>query len=318
MKKIIIIMIAFLCSFSLVACNGAKVESISVVNNSVSTEITTENVEELLLQIKIEVVYSDDKKEVINLSKEMISDDDYQKVLSSGTHQITIKYSNKSTTLTLVVNEPVNNNYTAVVQYPDGNPATGVCVQWCSSTNCFLPIAVNSNGFAEIELEDGTYYIHLENIPAGYTYDPNAYTTTVDNKHLVITLIPLLSLTSEDGSRSNPYVVGLGTYSLTFSDKGVANAQYFAYTATSNKTVVITSTAMELLAPNKIDPYLGFIGETDDLPNFNLANADASGNTSSEINFNYSFDVEEGKTYYFLVFVSSATSFNAEFNICLK
>ena len=100
MKKIIIIMIAFLCSFSLVACNGAKVESISVVNNSVSTEITTENVEELLLQIKIEVVYSDDKKEVINLSKKSKKNKKYSKLrkekdLSLATYLDSSRYSKK-------------------------------------------------------------------------------------------------------------------------------------------------------------------------------------------------------------------------------
>lgn len=314
-KKVLFLFASILFAFSLVACGGKKVESISVVNSSVSSDITTSNVYEEILKIELEVKYTNGESEKIHVAKEMISDSDYQRLKDRGNYQIALNYSGCTTTLSLTVN---SNNYSVVVQYLNGSPATGVTVQWCSKTNCFLPIAVDSEGYVEKDLEDGTYYVHIDGIPSGYTYNPNAYTTTASNKHLTIVLEPLLTFASGDGTKANPFVVDLGTYALTFSEAGAKNAQYFSYTATKNGTVNLFSTAVDVLAVNEIDPYVGYIGETDDLPNFSLAQADVSGNTEAVLNFNYSFSVEEGKTYYFLVFVSRADSFDASFNICLK
>ncbi len=319
-KKIFGMMIILLCVLSLGSCKKEKkVESISVISSSIPTEVTTENVDEEILKIELNVKYNNNEQETIKVTKDMISDSDYQKIKTSGNHEIQLSYSGCNTTVLLVVKEPANNNYSVTVVYPNGSPVVGgVTVQWCSKENCFLPVAVNSEGYAEKALEDGTYYVHIDNLPSGYTYNSNAHTTTVDNKHLTIVLEPLLTLAVGDGSTVNPYVVGLGTYELTFNGSGKANAKYFSFTATVSGTVSLYSTATDLLAVNEIDPYLGYIGETNDLPNFNLAGADVSGNIPNNINFNYSFSVEAGHNYYFLVFVSSATSFDATFNICLK
>ena len=74
--------------------------------------------------------------------------------------------------------------YPFTTRISDSSPVTsGVTVQWCEGDMCYVPQAVNQDGVAYIELEDGEYYIHLNNVPAGYTYDPNAYTTDANNKN---------------------------------------------------------------------------------------------------------------------------------------
>ncbi len=318
-KKIITFMMVLLCGLSIASCKKEKkVESISIIQETISSDITTENAETEILNISLDVKYNNGDKEVCKIKKEMLSDSDYQKLKTVGNHQLTITYSGCSTKLTLEVKAAASNKYRVTVQYPNGTPASGVTVQWCSQTNCFLPVAVNSEGYAEIALEDGTYYVHIDNIPSGYTYNPNAHTTTIDNKHLTIVLDPSLPLTTGDGTTANPYVVSLGAYELTFNGEGKNEGKYFSFTASKTGTVNLFSTATTLLALNEIDPYLGYIGETSDLPNFSLGSADVSGNDNKNINFNYSFNVEAGKTYYFLVFVSSATTYPATFNIYLK
>ncbi len=69
---------------------------------------------------------------------------------------------------------------TFTVQYEDGSPVTDVYVQLCIYTDydskelgvCLRGVEVDENGTVEIaNLDDNSYYqIHLENVPAGYTY----------------------------------------------------------------------------------------------------------------------------------------------------
>ena len=324
LKKLFSIVIIALCALSIVSCKKDKekseIISIEVVETSIPKEILVNEVDSQIVKIDLLIKYNNNETNTIKITKDMISSSDYSKLSTKGTHEVTVTYEKFSTKLSLNIVEPVNNNYTVKVVYPDGTPVNGgVTVQWCS-TYCLLPVAVNSEGIAENEIDDDTYYVHIDEIPEGYTYDPNAYVATPENKHLVITLDTLNDLSNGDGSTSNPYSVVKGAYELKFDAAGKNAGMYFSFTATESGKVTISSTAVNKLAMNEIDPYLGFIGKTDDLPNFSLANADVSGNKDSkiDINFNYTFDAVEGETYYFLVFVYKDTSFPAEFNIYLK
>ena len=326
LKKLFSIILIAICAFSIVSCKKeeeqekAQIESIQIVESSIPSEILLTEIEEKITQIELSVKYDDGTTKTEKVSKNMISSADFAKLSTAGTYTITVTYEGFTASLNLNIVEPVDKYYSVKVVYPDGTPVNGgVAVQWCS-TYCLLPISINSEGIAKNELEDDTYYVHIDEIPAGYTYNPNAYVATPDNKHLVITLDKLNEVENGDGTTANPYTVVNGAYKLTFDASGKNAGQYFSFTATESKKVTITSTAVDKLAMNEIDPYLGFIGQTDDLPNFSLANADVSGNKDSkvDINFTYTFDAVAGETYYFLVFVSKATSFPAEFNIYVK
>ena len=221
-------------------------------------------------------------------------------------------------TLTPVETEPtetvVDERYSVQVLYPDFTPVTsGVNVQWCVGDMCFLPQPVDSEGIAYIELEDGEYYIHLNNVPAGYTYNPNVYTTDQDNKNIKIVLYSLLSTTGE-GSKANPYVVTKGTYSVQFEEAKTAGMKYFSFTPTEAGTYYIDSMCMDKLALSVVDPYIGFVG-TD------INNApDTEGNAIKDsVNFSRSFVAEANTTYYFIIMISSVSDnkfpCSVEFNI---
>ena len=210
----------------------------------------------------------------------------------------------------------VDERYSVKVLFPDNTPVTsGVTVQWCEGDMCYVPQAVNAEGMAYIELEDGEYYIHLNNVPAGYTYNPNAYTTTADNKNITITLFKLLTPTGE-GSKTAPYVVTTGTYSIEYSEVSTKGMKYYSFTPTEAGTYSIESICMDKLALNVVDPYIGFVGtDINTTP-------DATGNDIKDtVNFVRSFDAEANTTYYFIIMLSNVkdnpTKFpcTVEFNI---
>lgn len=313
MKKIISLFIVLVCILSLTACKN-KVETIKIVEDSVPEVINVNQVENAISAIKLEVTKSKGEVEIINVSKSMISDEDYQKLSSVGCYNIAINYEGFKASLTLFIDDP--NAYSVKVVYPNGEPVTsGVSVQWCTGDICLLPVAVNSAGMAYNELEDEkNYYIHIDGIPAGYTYDPNAYTTNKDNKKVEISLISLNEKTGE-GTLTNPYVVSVDAASVTIDEVGLTGVKYFSFTPSEAGTYSIKSLAVDKLALNAIDPYIGFLGSsiTD------IIQADVSGNFDSKvnINFNHTFTAEAGVTYLFAVFVTSATKYPATFDIVI-
>ena len=207
-----------------------------------------------------------------------------------------------------------SDNYTVKVVYPDNTPVSGgVKVQWCTGDICLVPVKVNENGIAENDIDDDNYYIHISNIPSGYTYDPNAYTANADNKNIEIKLYALNELSGE-GTSAAPYVVTNGAYNVTYAESSASGMKYYSFTPTEAGTYSIKSLATDKLAMNEIDPYIGFLGTSNDMNNI-----DISGNVDSKvnINFNYTFEAEAGVTYTFIVFVSSATTFPASFDIVI-
>lgn len=316
-KNILSIILIFTFMLSLFSCtNEVTVSSITVDESSLPESILVENVENEILNIKLNVINSDDTTTVVTLTKDMISDTDYNKLLTVGTHEITVKYEGVETKITIVVKEDISKYFTVKVVYPSKEPVTsGVTVQWCTGNICELPVAVNSEGIAVLDVEEGDYYIHIDNIPTGYTYDPNAYTSNTQNKHIEIELIELSTYASGDGTAENPYVVSNSAYTATFDAKGFANCQYFSFTATETRTYSISSMSMSALAMNLVDPYFAFLGTEN-----NIDNRDVSANKESkvDINFTHTFEAEANTTYYFIMFVSEANSYPAPFDFVIR
>lgn len=310
MKKLSVFILTLLCVLCLTSCKK-KIVSIQVLENSIPDVINVSELDSKLTTIKLELTNSKGKVETISLEKSMISNDDYTKLNSYGSHTVNVSYEELTTTLTLNI---VTNNYVVKVVYPDNTPVTkGVNVQWCTGNNCFLPVKVNEQGLAEIELDNGNYYIHIEGVPAGYTYDPNAYTTNTNNKYIEIKLLKLNNIELGEGLESNPYVVKEGTMNISFDEAGVSGSKYFSFTTETSGKYTIKSIAMDKLALNEIDPYIGFLGTTLDMNKI-----DISGNVLGNINFIYEFEAEAGTTYNFVIMVSSATKFPAEFGLVIS
>ena len=303
-------MLIVLCSITLIGCKKeVTVESISVDESTIPSFVVDTDAENYIKDIKLTVVKSDDSKETINVSKDMLSTEDFASLQSTGEKEVTITYEGKSVKVNLEVV-----NYTVTVLYPDSTPVTSkTSAQWCD-TVCYLPVKVNSKGVAGIELDEGEYFIHLNNIPEGYTYDPNAYVTTASNKHITIKLLELSTILTGTGTKENPHVVSDSVYTLSYEVKGTTGVQYFAFTPTVDGTYSIVSLATNKLATNLIDPFIGFLGID---VNTAFGSADVSGNVDSkvDINFNYSFEATANTTYYFVIMVSSADQFPASFEI---
>ena len=314
--KLFTFIMVLISAFSIIACTEQEVtiESISIDNNSIPTLVLIDELNTIIEDIKVKVTKSNGETEEVTLTKTMISDADWQLLQTVGNHTITINYESVSCTVTLNMGL-VDERYTVKVVYPDNTPVSNIYVQWCAGNNCFIPVKTNNSGYSRIALEDGEYYIHLESgIPNGYTYDPNAYTTTKNSKFIEIKLIKSSTITLGEGTQSAPYVVSNSAYNVSFTESGVNGMQFFAFTPSESGNYSIVSLAIDKLAINAIDPYIGFLGtETD------MSKIDVSGNQASSINinFNHTFEAEAGVTYVFTIFVSSATKFPATFDFVI-
>ena len=306
MKKIFILFTLVLCLFSLTACKN-KVTSIKIVESTVPEVIDVAVLDIELTKIQIELVMKKGDSSFVNLSKDMISSEDYTKLADLGTNTVVVKYEEFTTSLTLTVID--SNAYVVKVVYPNGTPVSGgISVQWCTNSTCMLPVYINESGIARNSIPDDNYFIHIDGIPAGYTYNPNAYTASKTSKSVEIKLISLINLTGE-GSVDVPFVTSVGAFSVSYQEART-EWKYFSFTPTEAGTYSIKSLAVDKLATNTIDPYIGFLGTTTD-----FSNANYDGNPNEVLNFNHTFAAEANVTYYFVVLVYSATRFPAKFDI---
>ena len=314
MIKKFLFYILFIClTFSLFACGEVTIESVSVKEDTipsyVSLNSTNNDLASVLDDIKILVVKSDDSTKELPIQLEMLSVEDQQKLKTVGTHDITIKYSGIQAVLKIEVKDV----YSVKVLMPDNTPASGnIKVQWCTDTNCYPTKTINENGICENPLNEGKYYVHLDNLPEGYTYNPNAYITDKDNKNIEIVLSSLSSFTKGDGTEGNPYEMTTGIYEVSFEAQGTNDLKYFAFSTTEAGTYKLESLAVDKNAINRIDPYLGYLGDKLDTNNL-----DPNGNIQNVTNFKYSFEAEANKTYYFVVMCSSADMYPADFTIMI-
>ena len=93
-------------------------------------------------------------------------------------------------------------------------------VRWTDGKS-YQTVNLGKDGKAECYGLDGEYSVTLINLPDGYTYNPNAYVASNDNREVVI---ELLKLTSTRGDGSDPYkcipLSGTGVYRATATRSG--------------------------------------------------------------------------------------------------
>ena len=93
-------------------------------------------------------------------------------------------------------------------------------VRWTDGKS-YQTVNLGVNGKAECYGLDGEYSVTLINLPDGYTYNPNVYTATNDNRDVVI---ELLSITATRGDGSDPYkcilLSGTGVYRAKVTHNG--------------------------------------------------------------------------------------------------
>lgn len=209
--------------------------------------------------------------------------------------------------------EQAANEYRTTVKLPDGKPATGVQVQWCSSENCFSPVTVDENGMASYLYKNTTelldeLYIHLNRLPEGYTYNPNGHTATPEDRNLEVILMPLTEFSSGDGTVDNEYVLpSLGNYSVSFSRELTTKMLYFSYTPSETGTFKIESLCVTVVPTNYINPAIGYFESAEDKTA--LAKATADDNSGEGDNFKITtVEFTAGQEIVFLIRLNTPTS----------
>ncbi len=150
--------------------------------------------------------------------------------------------------------------YSTKVLYPDGTVVTGVSAQWCTDSTCLAPEKVDAQGVAKKYLAPNKYYVHLNNVPDGYTYNPNITVVTKDKPSVEITLMKLKSFAAgEKGEKYNTrYMLSEGAFELTF--KSTEEIFYLGFEPTQPGIYEIESLVVDKAAVNQIDPELGYYG----------------------------------------------------------
>ena len=110
----------------------------------------------------------------------------------------TLNYSfdgKTAVTILLTANQDNPNagvTYTVHVVDQDGNPVSGVVLQFCDEENCKLPVSTDENGNVSQNFAESEYHVTLNTIPEGYT---SAATEFYFNGGTEMTII----LTAENG-----------------------------------------------------------------------------------------------------------------------
>lgn len=202
-------------------------------------------------------------------------------------------------------------SYVVNVKYPNGEPVKGAKVQWCSVENdtCYSMIPVDDNGQAftnELETIEGDFNVHVNNLPAGYTFNPYEIVQNKDN-HVSDAVITKLAdatvITDATATSTSPKQLSqLGYYTAKIT-KG--KDVYFYLDINEAGTYEIESYANETS-----DLLIGYCGN--DIEKIGDPNKydDNSGNKG---NFKYSFTVSEeeasqNKHYVFVVRESASTT----------
>ena len=132
---------------------------------------------------------------------------------SSPEKESSISVSEEESTLEEESSNSQMYGYSVTVLKPDQSPCQGVSVVWCTSQNCFRPVAVNTQGKATFSSEAESLFVHLDNLPSGYAYNPNEYLCTYDNLDVTITLSSV-----EDFSNG---ITKPGVYSANIEEKDI-------------------------------------------------------------------------------------------------
>ena len=312
MKKFLLITVITLFCLVMTGCSNSKnkneVITISIIEETVPEYIILSELDDKIYNIQIEVTYKKGNKEVLNLDKNMIFPNDFEKLHTPGVHQVTVSYEYVSTSLTLTVIKRLSNYYNVKVVYPDNTIATDVVVEWKANGKIIAAKNLNENGVAVADLDPGLYDINLRNIPDGYIVFNNLYKMDEDNKDLTITLIPYSLIENGNGSSNNPYVIEDGYCKVSFDTLSIEGLKYYSFVAEESGVYTLESFSNTNCSNGHVDPYLMFI--------LGDGSFDKSGNTnenaSNSYDFKYSFEAEAGKEYKFIVFISTAQNLPAE------
>ena len=111
--------------------------------------------------------------------------------------------------------ESTSEGYKVLLKDENGSPVSDVTVQFCSDTECILGYT-GADGIALFDMPEGTYTIHLLEVPKGYAEDETEYTASAGTTE--ITLRSDGSADSETGEeKSDDNALKISDYGITLT-----------------------------------------------------------------------------------------------------
>lgn len=170
-----------------------KIESISVISDSVPASILTTEIDKELTKIQIKVVKSDDSEEIINVSKSMITEADYNKLSTEGTYTIKINYEGFEAPVVLVTKKPGPANpgdktpieYSVLVQDIAGKPLDGFYVEFYKGNEVVAEGYTNNAGLYVKDLVPDRYRVVVDSAE-GYFLNEDIFETDLIGTQIVV------------------------------------------------------------------------------------------------------------------------------------
>lgn len=182
-----------------------------------------------------------------------------------------------------------NDYYSVTIYNPDGTRSKdNITVLWCTEENCLTPVTADDNGVAKKDVPPRDYYVHLEGVPSQYTYDPNGYIATADNRHIDVQLYNLSTPNKGKGQEYNRYMINEGEFykvNVTKNDEII----YYGFNPKLPGKYKIESFATTILSMDKADPAVGYYGTNQHyIPSIPEKEDD---NSKDGINFSLEFEI---------------------------
>lgn len=189
------------------------------------------------------------------------------------------------------LNDDPSDDFTVTV-YADGQPYSprmAMNVYWRDINGSKLYVApLDKQGVARIDGLDGDFQVSLSAVPNEYSYDPNAYVATNDNKSITLNLYTLNRLTGGGTGLYDCYKFSkTGVYSAVIN--GPEDAIYFEYAPDGSGTYSIESW-MDVAADN-VNPYVDVYGGHTQFKFFMETKNDGGAMGSYTINFVHTVEI---------------------------
>ena len=208
-----------------------KVEEISVITETIPTEILTTEIDDKIDDIKIKVVKRNGDEETININKSMIADSDYAKLSTAGTYTITVTYKECTTSLTITVKTPKQNDdggngddpvkpdpisYSVLIKDIAGKPLSDFYIMFYKGKDVVAEGYTNLSGTFEESLLPDKYDVVIEG-KDGYYLNQEMYETDLIGTQIEVTC-EIDSLEGIEASEDVSYTLGDVMYDFTLTD----------------------------------------------------------------------------------------------------
>ena len=165
-------------------------------------------------------------------------------------------------------------------------PAIEIYAQWTGDDGIYRA-KFDGNGHAEISGLDGDYHVTLSKLPAGYTYDPNGYMVSNNNRNIEIEMLQIIPTSGSGSGMYNCIKINtLGTYRTTLTS--ASHAVFYEYQPRAQGRYSIQSWVD--ISENEINPIMEVYNGSTQFKFFNRTQD--GGGASSTYTKNFKLELE--------------------------